>query len=103
MIVEKGGKFNQAWPRYGSGLSPTRTPDLQRVEVRHVSPDSPAERAGFQVGDIPKSVGGKSVDELDGILGVRELLRAAPGMEYQVVVERAGEERTLNLKLAELL
>ncbi len=103
MILEKGGKFNYDWPRDGSGLSLTRTPDRQRVEVYHVSPDTPAERAGFRTGDILKSVGGRSVDELDGLLGVRELLKAAPGTEYQVVVERAGEESTLNLKLAELL
>ena len=102
VIVEKGDKFNQPWPEDNSGLSVIWS-DSREVEVSFVSPDTPAMKAGFMKGDFIRSINGIEVNVLDGLLGIRKLLRADPGATYKFVVDRAGESKTITLKLAKLL
>jgi hypothetical protein len=101
LIVEKGSNFNKPWPRDNSGLQIAWSYD-HKVEVLYVAPDTPAEKAGFKKGDLLTSIDGTDVDLLDGIIAVRKLLKADPGTEYEIVIERGGEKR-LELKLAEIL
>jgi hypothetical protein len=102
VILERGDRFNQPWPEDHSGLNVGWTVDHGGVEVIYVSPGTPAERAGFEKGDILKSVNGAVIEPEDGPLAVRKQLREAPGTTCEIVVDRAGSERELRLTLADL-
>jgi hypothetical protein len=102
VILEKGEKFNQPWPEDGSGLNIGWTVNWDGVEVLYVSPDTPAEEAGFQEGDLIKSIDGIVVEPLDGVIATRELLAAEPGTTYDFAVERGDEEQNLKLTLEKL-
>jgi hypothetical protein len=101
IIVEKGDRFNQPWPRDKSGLQIAWSYDRE-VEVTYVSPDTPAEKAGFVKGDMIRFINGIDAGLFDGIIAIRELLKADPGTKYEVVVGRAEQGKTLELELAEL-
>jgi hypothetical protein len=102
VILEKGAKFNQPWPEDHSGLNVGWTVGRDGVEVVYVSPDTPAEEAGFERGDVLKSVSGEAVEPGDGVLRVREILTEPPGTEHAVVIERDGHEKTIALTLEDL-
>jgi len=102
LIVEKGDKFNQPWPRDNSGLQIAWTVDRDRIEVTYVSPATPADKAGFQKGDRLKSINDLETASLDGVIAIRELLKAEPGTQYEFVIDRGGQEEKLKLELAEL-
>lgn len=102
VILEKGERFNRPWPEDHSGLNVGWTVDHGGIEVIYVSPDTPAERAGFEKGDILKSVDGAAIEPEDGVLAVREQLMEAPSTTYEIVVVRTGSEKKLRLTLAEL-
>jgi outer membrane lipoprotein-sorting protein len=102
VIVEKGAKFNQSWPEDRSGLQIAWSHDHD-IEVTYVSPDTPADKAGFVKGDRLQSINGVDVNLFDGVIAIRKLLTEEPGTECRIVVSRQGEDKTLRLKLAELL
>ncbi len=102
VTLEKGEKFNQPWPEDRSGLNVGWTVDRGGVEVLYVSPDTPAERAGFEKGDILKSIDGAGIAPGDGVLVVREQFSAPPGTKYEIAVDRAGSEKKMGLTLADL-
>lgn len=70
------------------------TPDF--TTVTQVSPGSPAERAGFEVGDRILSRGGVASDDLNGLL---RQPRAAIGETRRFVVERGGLGAPLELEV----
>lgn len=102
VIVEKGEKFGQPWPEDHSGLQIAWTVEGGEVEVTYVSPDTPADEAGFEKGDIVVSINGIEVEYLDGVIAIREMLRAEPGVVYALGIERAGQARQLSIKMEEL-
>jgi len=102
LIVEKGDKFNQPWPLDNSGLQLYWGDDLKQIAVLLVAPDTPAEKAGFLKDDIIKTVNGIDVALFDGINAVRKLLTTDAGTNYEFGISRAGEGKTLKLKLADL-
>jgi predicted aspartyl protease len=102
IIVEKGDKFAQEWPQDRSGLGLMGTSD-QTIEVYYVSPDTPADKAGFETGDLLYSVNGIGVEHLGGMIAIRDMLKAEAGTEYSVVVDRNGGQKELKLKLEDLL
>lgn len=102
VILEKGERFNQPWPEDGSGLNIAWTVDRDGVEVIYVSPETPAEKAGFEKGDIITSINNTPVEPEDGVIAVRELLTEEPGTVHEVMVQREGGEKTIRLTLAEL-
>jgi membrane-associated protease RseP (regulator of RpoE activity) len=102
VILEKGERFNQPWPEDNSGLNVGWTIDRGGVEILYVSPDTPAEAAGFRKGDIIKSVNGNPISPRDGVIEVRNLCKGKPGTVHEIVVERAGRLDTLALELEDL-
>ncbi len=68
--------------------------------VTDVTPDSPAEKAGFKSGDIITKVNGKEV--LDPRRLQLAVVRLAPGTEVKVEFVRDGKTKTVKFKLGEL-
>jgi len=100
MIVEPGDDFDRAFPVDRSGLQ-FWVQDGE-YEVLHAAAGTPADRAGFRVGDVLRSWNGIDVGYFDGIIAIRELLREEVGTEYRVEVLRDGKSKTLKLKLKDL-
>lgn len=72
-----------------------------RYAVASIAPDSPAARAGFQVGDVLVALDGIALGDEKS----KEKLHAAkkalgPGKSVRYTVARAGAERTLTATLA---
>jgi S1-C subfamily serine protease len=101
LIVETGDMFNQPWPVDNSGLQIAWSHNHD-VEVWYVSPDSPAEKAGFMKGDVLRSINGIEAGLFGGVIAIRKLLKSDPGTKYEFVVDREGKSKKLKLKLAEL-
>jgi len=106
------------FPSAGFGFFPTRDPQLRSfagqtgkaagVYVTSVEPDTPAARAGLQVGDIVVSLGGNEIDQngnyVDPLYGKIEFTnlitaRAFSGDTMPMQIQRAGKAMTLNLAL----
>ncbi len=68
------------------------------IVVTDVIPDSPAERAGFQVGDILMTVNGKAITNNRNLIGIVERLQV--GKTYQVRVRRNDQEINLSIGVA---
>jgi S1-C subfamily serine protease len=82
--------------------------------VQSVVPDSPADEAGIEAGDAevtvagqPFRAGGDLIVAVDGepVAGVADVIAAVdakrPGEELELTLQRAGEERTVTVELAE--
>jgi hypothetical protein len=101
VIVEKGDDFNKEFPEDKSGLKLIRG-EHGGFEVLFVAKGTPAAEAGFREGDILESINGIDVRYIDGLIAIRKMLKEEPGTEYEFVVSREGQEKRLNLKLANL-
>jgi hypothetical protein len=69
-------------------------PFRQSPRVAIVAPDSPAARAGVEVGDVVVAVDGASVLATDGSAKFRN---PAPGVAMSLTIVRRGEQRTLTI------
>lgn len=74
--------------------------DVRGALVGDVTPDSPASRAGIQKGDILLAIDGKPVNDSAELRMHVSLMQ--PGTQVAVKVLRNGEEKTLNVTLAEM-
>jgi hypothetical protein len=92
IILEKGKDFGRKFPGDKSGLELLLTED-GNIEVFFVSPSTPAEKAGFQKGDIVQSINGIRINYFKGIVAIRKLLREKAGTEYTFNVSRDGKIR----------
>ena len=108
----------QGFPSAGFGFFPTRDPQLRKfaeqtgkpagVYVTSVDPDSPAAKAGLQVGDIVVGLGNNEVDQngnyVDPLYGKIEFTnlitaKAFAGDTVQLHVQRAGKPMQIDLAL----
>lgn len=67
--------------------------------INRVEPDSPAERAGIEVGDVILEFNGQPIDrhsELPPLVGMER-----PGTEVELTLWRWGERRTVTVELGE--
>ena len=71
------------------------------VEVTSVLPDSPAEEAGLEVGDILVEVAGRRVEGL-AVGDVVRRMHGAPGTTVTVAVRRDGAPHTFQLRRADI-
>jgi serine protease Do len=77
-----------------------KEPEVRGALVGDVTPNSPAEKAGLQKGDIILDVNGKPVN---GSAELRmHVSLMAPGTKVQVTVFRDGAQKTLPVTLAEM-
>jgi predicted aspartyl protease len=99
MILEPGEKYEKPFDQNMSGLAlKTGGPgEWHKFTVRYVQENSPAARAGIEVGDAVLSFDGHSADELT-LAKMQKMVRGEP-RTIQVVIERDGEEMTKELKL----
>jgi serine protease Do len=70
-------------------------PERDGVLVRAVEPESPADRAGIERGDLIVAAGGHPVERVDALYEVLD--GASPGAELDFTVLRALEERQLSV------
>lgn len=87
-------------------LTPARREQLglvdgpEGVQVMDIYPDSPAERAGLQSGDILTHIDGEAVGE-NGRRGMNRIVATAPGTEVNLRVLREGEPVELTARIGE--
>ena len=101
IIVEKGRDFDRQFPGDKSGLQVVLT-DKNEIAVFFVSPNTPAEKAGFRKGDIIPSINGTDVKSMGGIIPVRQLFKKDAGTQYRISVLRQGKKEELKLVLRNL-
>ncbi|WP_009870202.1 DegQ family serine endoprotease [Paramagnetospirillum magnetotacticum] len=101
--IAKGGKVVRPWLG-ASGQAVTadlaqamKLPRPVGVLVNHISPDSPAQRAGLADGDVIVAVEGREVDDTEGMRF--RLATLAIGSEARLTVLRGGVERILTVRL----
>jgi len=102
VIVEKGADFDRQFPEDRSGLQLVQS-ETGEPEVVYVAPHTPADKAGFQIGDVIASVNDINSEYLAGLIGLRKILREEAGTRYTFRVLREGREKELKLKLKDLL
>jgi C-terminal processing protease CtpA/Prc len=101
VIVEKGDNFGHAFAQDNSGLQIRKRQDGE-LEVMFVSEGTPVFKAGFQAGDIIRSVNGIDTKYLGGLIFLREMLREKPGTEYKIKIVREDHSKVLKLALRDL-
>jgi serine protease Do len=74
--------------------------DTQGALVSDVTPKSPAEKAGFQSGDLIREFNGKKVTDSRHLK--LEVARIQPGETVPVKILRDGESKTLDVTVKEL-
>jgi regulator of sigma E protease len=65
------------------------------AKVGYVEPGSPAERAGFQMGDVIERINGRHISDWTKALS---LIAVNPDTDVTVVVDRHGQQETLTLR-----
>jgi len=109
----------EGFPSAGFGFFPTRDPQLRKfaeqtgkpagVYVTSVDPDSPAGKAGLQVGDIVVGIGSNEIDQngnyVDPLYGKIEFTnlvtaKAFAGDTMPLHIQRAGKPMQLDVVLA---
>ena len=93
----KAGKEISAAPIGYIGVNLSETPD--GISVSTVQPQTPADAAGIQEGDIIRKVNDTTVATAEQLSAVLRSL--APGTKVTITVDRKGTEKVFQLTLAE--
>ena len=101
VIVEQGKDFDRVFPTDRSGLQLMIGDDNQPT-VLMAAPGTPAATAGFQKDDKVTAINGKSLDELGGIVKVREMLKGPIGSTLSFDLVRDGKPMTIPITLKDL-
>jgi len=76
------------------------SPNLKGVAVAEVVPDSPAAKAGLQVGDVITAINGNAVTDVNQFR--LQVAGMSPGTRIDLRVNRNGRDETVPLTLTEL-
>lgn len=76
------------------GATPTSGGKHQQLSVVEVAPDSPAQKAGVQVGDIITNINGEPVQ--DGRLTMHRIAMLRPGETVSIALQRNRQSLELN-------
>jgi serine protease Do len=105
--LRSGGRVRRAW--LGVNIQ-NLTPDLAKglgagapttgALIAQVAPDSPAEKAGVQAGDVVTAVGSTPVQNSKDLQ--RFVLETAIGKPLHLLVWRKGQQHTLGVTTAEM-
>lgn len=79
------------------GIAPFDLPFGAGVQVNRVDPNTPAEAAGFQVGDLLKKYNGVAVTGADQFRGLIE--KTQPGVVVPIEITRHGQAMTLSAQM----
>jgi Do/DeqQ family serine protease len=74
--------------------------NAQAALVNAVTPDSPADKAGMQRGDVITAVNGRTVQDSNSLR--TEISEMMPGTNTKLTLLRNGKEQTVDVTLAEL-
>lgn len=81
------------------GVAIASQPGRQGVLIAEVYQNSPADRAGIRSGDEIVALNGRQIRSAEEL--ARDIERHQPHRPVELVVERNGRQRTLNVRLAE--
>ena len=103
MLLEPGESIDEGFGFSTAGLAffPALT-DAGGGTVDDLYADSPAVRAGLELGDEIMKIDGRAMSEI-GLDEARELLRQQPGTKVKLDVQRGDKTFAVELELAELL
>lgn len=87
VFLLRGSKSAGQFSGVGIGFA---FPQNSGALVQSVYPHSPAEKAGVQVGDLMKKIGGTTINESVGLIGVENLLRGPTDSYVNISVVRNG-------------
>ncbi len=92
--IKNKGKVERGWLGVGIGLN-----EEGRTEIGSIDPDSPAELAKLQTGDIVLKIGDRDVSSPDVLAA--EIRKKKPGQNVTLKIERDGKPMDVKVKLGE--
>jgi S1-C subfamily serine protease len=84
-------------PHYLGAEADASAPSVPGVRLSGISPGSPAEKAGLQVGDIIVKLGAVTITSREDLIGA--LKSTIPGRPAEVVYLRDGKEQRTQVSL----
>jgi S1-C subfamily serine protease len=84
---------------FSSSLSWSSSRIAGRLRLTGVNPNSPAEKAGLQAGDIVVQMGEVEVKSIEGLADA--LVRYKPGEKVKTTVEREGKRIDVEVTLGD--
>ncbi|MBE3112812.1 MAG: PDZ domain-containing protein, partial [Acidobacteria bacterium] len=92
--IKDKGKVERGWLGVGIGQD-----ENGRTEIGSIDPDSPAELAKFQTGDVVLKIGDRDVSSPDVLAA--EIRKRKPGQDVTLKIERDGKPMDVKVKLGE--
>jgi len=102
VFLEENGRVNESFFKDRSGLKLART-ENRSILVVAVTPDSPADEAGFKPGDILLTVEGTRASSFESVRKIMSLFEASAGTTYTIDVSRAHQTIRKTLTLADYI
>jgi predicted metalloprotease with PDZ domain len=92
--IKDKGKVERGWLGVGIGQN-----ESGQTEIGSIDPDSPAELAKLQTGDIVLKIGDRDVSSPDVLAA--EIRKKKPGQDVTLKIERDGKPMDVKVKLGE--
>jgi S1-C subfamily serine protease len=92
--IKDKGKVERGWLGVGIGLS-----EEGRTAIGSIDPDSPAQLAKLQTGDVVLKIGDRDVSSPDVLAA--EIRKRKPGQDVTLKIERDGKPMDVKVKLGE--